>query len=417
MKIGFLTDNYPYAGEAPASPPGGIGTYTQLIGEELAARGHEVHVFAFASVRRHRRLEHKGVVVWQCPAWSKRREMTLAQAAEFTFRHGAEALRLNQYSVAVAVRRAAAGKRFDLVESPDCGAYGALIRSSGVARRYAVRLHTSVEGATGGALTDFQKMERDNAAAADVLTVPTFHARHTIEAAWKESLERAVVVGNPVRRVAAAAPPPAEPPTAVLFGRLGLTKGIDVLARATGLICKQVPAFRAIFIGPNYPWAEGGTTEEAIRRFASETGGGHAVEWRPAVDHGSLMAAVRAHSLVVLPSRAETFGMTFMEALMWSVPCVVSDIGAFRELAQDGEQCLFAKVGYVEDLASKVIQLLMKRELAVRLASAGHQHAERWSVENITDQLLGAWFASPSGRAGMASGNDQAPVLAAGNAC
>lgn len=416
MKLGFLTDNYPYSGDAPSSPPGGIGTYTQLIGEELASRGHEVHVFTFASVRRHRRLEHQGVVLWQCPTWSKRREMTLPQAAEFTLRHGAEAVRLNQYSMAVAVRRAAASKRFDVLESPDCGAYGALARGKGVTRRYAVRLHTSVADTTGHELSDFQKMEREHAVRADVLTVPTYHARRSIGAAWKQSLERAVVVGNPVRRVPAAAAPLTKAPTAVLFGRLGLTKGMDVLARAAGLICKQIPHFRAVFIGPNYPWAEGGTTEEAIKRFAAESGAEDSVEWRPAVDHASLMTAVRAHSVVVLPSRAETFGMTFIEALMWSMPCVVSDIGAFCELAVEGEHCLLAREGDVDHLAMQVTRLLLNRELALRLAATGHEHAGRWSVESIADGLLSAWFASGSGYGGATSGSGATTTLVASEA-
>ena len=106
MKIGFFTDNYPFTGPADPSPPGGIGTYTQTVAEALAAAGHVVHVFALAHVPAVGRLVHNGVVLWQCPLWSGRREMPRPVALAFTLWHRADAQKLMRFTLSLAVRRA-----------------------------------------------------------------------------------------------------------------------------------------------------------------------------------------------------------------------------------------------------------------------------------------------------------------------
>jgi len=399
LKIGLLTDNYPFSGDAPPSTPGGIGTYTQLVAEELARLGHEAHVFAFASVPRHRCIEHNGVRLWQLPAWSRRRQMTVAQAAEFTLRHRNDALMLSRYSALSGLRLAvSANGAFDLIESPDAGAMGELVRGKRFTARYAVRLHC-VPPADWP--KDGTPLERDTGAdvkAADVVTAPTEFARRSAIGFWGCDPARIVVVHNPLRPVAVATGSWPEGPSAVLFGRLGWQKGVDFFAGAIGRVAARIPDFRATFIGPDMTWiqgeprwATGQMATAVIRQAAERSGGTGRYRVRAPMGHDALIEAVRAHSLCVFPSRTETFGMALTEAMAWGVPCVASDIPPFRELA-DGN-CVFAPVGSEAALADAVTAMLSNPEEARRMAARAIERARAYSVERVVPQLLKAWFA------------------------
>lgn len=393
LKIGLLTDNYPHSGGA-----GGIGTYTQLVGEELARLGHNVHVFTFADVPQRQCREVNGVHVWECLPWSKRRQMSPRQALEFTVRYRNSAYALNRYAMALAVQEARKSGQFDVIESPEIGALGGFVRSKRYTKRFAVRLHkpAGIENASQGlppVPAPIREAERTLAQDADVLTVPTAAAREDIQDYWGIPLEQAQVIGNPVRgvppRVKLAGPPRM---SSVFFGRLEKQKGVDTLAAAIGHIRAGKHDYCVDFYGADAHWPGGGTGAETIARVARGTGGDGGFRVHPPVKHDDLMAAIRKSAVCVLPSRSETFGMCFLEAMMWGVPCVVSKINAFQELAQSGVHCLFADTEEPKSFADQICRLLEDSTMASQIAENGYLHAQNWSVPHVTSRMIDAWL-------------------------
>jgi glycosyltransferase involved in cell wall biosynthesis len=325
--------------------------------------------------------------------------MPLLNAFEFTVRHRAEAWRLNQYSITVAVRRAAREKKFDLIESPEFGALGDLLNKGEYTRLLAVRLHTAIfdfvrfKNGQRAPLIPLDEMARDLALRADVLTAPTEFARQSIADFWEVPLANTKIIGNPVR-------PAPEPRvfgldgtcSSVFWGRLEPRKGVDSLAASIGKVRQKFPNFRARFFGADNAWHPTGTGAEVIRKIAAETGGEGGYEISPPLSHDCLKEIVSRASVCVLPSRAETFGMSFAEAMMWGAPCVVSDIAPFRELATDGVHALFANPENPEQLADQQLRLLYDRDLAARLCKNAYYHIQAWTVDRIVSQLLDAWF-------------------------
>ncbi len=389
LKIGLLTDNYPDSGGF-----GGIGSYTRSVGRELARLGHDVHVFTSADVPALRRRAIDGLTVWDCPGWSKRREMPVLNALEFTLRYRNDATFLYRYALLNAVRRAAKGGQFDVIESPEYGALGDLVRDAGYAKRFAVRLHGPPAQADWPHVL---KAEKALALAGDVLTSPTEYSRVACEQTWGVPIA-AEVIGNPVdaHRPDPAVFDPATPRSGGLyFGRLQDRKGVDVLARALGPIRRQFPGFRQTFTGKNVRWPDGRLGDEVIRAAADEGGGGPAaydLRFDPPMGDADLRAAVRSAALCILPSRLETFGIVVVEAMTWGTPLVASDIAPFRELGTDGEHFLLFKSGDAADLAEKVCTLLDEPAMGRRLARAAAEHARRWSVEVVVPRLLEVWL-------------------------
>lgn len=389
LKIGLLTDNYPHSGGF-----GGIGSYTRAVAEELVRLGHEAHVFTSADVPKLRRREIDGVQVWDCPGWSKRREMPPLNALEFTLRYRNDAMYLYRYALLNGVRAAARGGKFDVIESPEYGALGDLVCDGGHAKRFAVRLHGPPAQADW---PDVLRAEKALALSGDVLTSPTEYSRVACEETWGVSVQ-AEVIGNPVdaHEVDPAAFDPAVPRSGGLyFGRLQDRKGVDVLARALGPIRERFPNFRQTFTGKNVKWPDGRTGDQVIREAAAEGGSGpeaFALQCDPPMSDQELRAAVGSAALCILPSRLETFGIVVVEAMTWGTPLVASDIAPFRELGTDGEHFLLFKSGDSGDLADKVCKLLADPDLGRRLARAAAGHARQWSVEVVVPKLLEVWL-------------------------
>jgi glycosyltransferase involved in cell wall biosynthesis len=385
LKIGLLTDNYPGSGGV-----GGIGTYTRSVAEELVKLGHEVHVFTGANVKKLKTRICCGATVWECPRWGQRRDMPLKNAIEFTVRFKANAEVLDRYVMMTAVRQAAQSKAFDVIESPEFSALAGLIDRKKYARRLAVRLHGSSSqwrpAGDTGALRPMDQAERALALAADVLTVPTIISRQTAAQFWNCSLDRAIVIGNPVRNGVAPNFKGPSVCSGVYFGRLEPRKGVDTIAAAIGPVRKRFPNFKLHFIGTDNWWPDGTKSSEIIRRIAASTGGEGGYEIHPSRFDGDLVAAAQNASFCVFPSRAESFGLVMLEAMAWGIPTIVSDIGPFRELAAAGnaksECCLFADPESPAEFAEKMCLLLADGELANRMATAGYEHAKNWSVQH-----------------------------------
>jgi glycosyltransferase involved in cell wall biosynthesis len=113
---------------------------------------------------------------------------------------------------------------------------------------------------------------------------------------------------------------PPEPPSLLAIGRLVPHKNVATLIRAAALVPGR-PRVRVLGEGPE---------AAALRRLADELGVALELPGRWAEDE-AIVAAYRAASVVVAPSRFEGFGLTPIEGLAMGAPVVASDIPAHRE--------------------------------------------------------------------------------------
>jgi starch synthase len=86
-----------------------------------------------------------------------------------------------------------------------------------------------------------------------------------------------------------------------------------------------------------------------------------------------LESLFRESSLFVLPSLYEPFGIAPLEAMLYQLPCLVTDAWALREAVTPAVNGDLVAQGSIDDLAAKMIQLLSHPE---RLAVMGRQGRE-----------------------------------------
>lgn len=113
----------------------------------------------------------------------------------------------------------------------------------------------------------------------------------------------------------------------------------------------------------------------------------------------------QAADVFVHPSRAESFGMTPVEAMASGTPVIVSDAGGLPEIVLDGESGSVFAVGDSAELAVRLQELLGDADLRARYATAGLERVEeRFTIDRQADAYL-AWFAElMDERAGEANG-------------
>lgn len=79
--------------------------------------------------------------------------------------------------------------------------------------------------------------------------------------------------------------------------------------------------------------------------------------------------------IYVHPSRGEGFGLAVVEAMLASVPVIVSDEGAFPEYIADGVTGLTFPAGDAVALAKRMLELANNQALATQIGAAGRAHS------------------------------------------
>ena len=162
----------------------------------------------------------------------------------------------------------------------------------------------------------------------------------------------------------------------ILFvGWINFNKGIDVLLAAmTELAGRDIPA-RLLLVGGSF-YRNTRLQEERLRAYAATLGLGDRVRFlgrQPPHEVARLMAE---STVVVLPSRAESFGAVLVEALACGTPVVATRCGGPEDIVVDGVGELVA----VEDAAG------LADALARVLGEPGRydrEHLRRYALERF----------------------------------
>jgi glycosyltransferase involved in cell wall biosynthesis len=95
----------------------------------------------------------------------------------------------------------------------------------------------------------------------------------------------------------------------------------------------------------------------------------------------------KADVLLIASDATEGFGLPVLEAMACGLPCVVTDIPAFRTFARPDDYAPFVPVGDVEAMAAAVEHLLDTPEERQRLSLRGAQVAAEYTMQRSHDAM------------------------------
>ena len=91
--------------------------------------------------------------------------------------------------------------------------------------------------------------------------------------------------------------------------------------------------------------------------------------------------------LFLLPSEKESFGLSALEAMASSVPIVCSNAGGLPELVENGKSGYISKIGDVEDMSKKSLDILDDKNLKIFKENA-LKRAKNYDIEIILPEYI-----------------------------
>jgi len=172
-----------------------------------------------------------------------------------------------------------------------------------------------------------------------------------------------------------------EEPLVLFAGRVTRQKGPDYFVEAAARVAREIPnvRFAVAGSGDRLPAMRERVRALGLRRNILFTG------FLAAPDLDRLYARADVY---VMPSISEPFGLTALEALQHGTPVIVSRSAGVSEVVRN---VLRVDFGNVEDLASKILSVLLFAPLRRSLSSRGRREVLRLSWRESAQRCLAVY--------------------------
>ncbi len=359
----------------PTSTRGaGVGTYVRTLARELVKYGHEVTIVAIVTDRNGKSIDTDNIkIITSIPTdfhWYISKLPVLKRFAE--------AIREVEYSYALwkVVRKLHREKPFDIVQGTETGSLFLALRQKAMSYSFVLRLH-------GEKYTIYRHrpdirmtldirlsrivQRRAIRSAAHLLAATNQHAQNI----WNELEGRCqpiTVIPNMLDcneiddLVASVAPDltyDADQPIVLYSGRLERGKGLWPLLEAAPTIVKIVPNTRFLIAGNYHPTL----SPAEIQRFISSHELENNITIMGHVKWADLFQLYKRAAIFAMPSYYETFGNTFVEAMMVGTPVVGFSGSSLEEIVENGVSGFIVPRGDIDALAHTIITVLTTPKL------------------------------------------------------
>lgn len=162
----------------------------------------------------------------------------------------------------------------------------------------------------------------------------------------------------------------------------GKRKNVPALLRAFELVLTQVPAAELTLVGPGL--------EQDSAMALDNAHHSRSVTWRGGVSRTTLRSLYSEATVLMHPSKEETFGLTLVEAMSMGVPVVAGAFsGAVPWLLEGGRSGRLVDVGSAESIADGILAVTQDSALAERYVAAARLRLARdFSTDRVVDGYL-----------------------------
>lgn len=291
--------------------------------------------------------------------------------------HRIRPYRYGLWALAVAKRLLTIGGEFDAIEFVDSQAEGVVaLTSARVRDRWqrvpmCISAHSPmwlIERLNGANLALFgrhvyHEWERQALVAADGVRAPSRVLLDALQPVQSHAIMPPMVPEM-------AAPPRRDrKPSIAFIGNLEPNKGVDVWTRSLNIVLKRHRDVGAVVVGRDTPTAPDGSSMHAYCQSLLEPEVAPRVTFAGQLEPSQVQRLMQSASLVVVPSRFESFSYVACEAILLETPVIVTDSVGINEYLPELDSVPF---GDVEALARTQCNLLHDPAAAVRNV-AGHR--------------------------------------------
>lgn len=178
-----------------------------------------------------------------------------------------------------------------------------------------------------------------------------------------------------------------EGPLLLFVGRIQPLKGLDVAVETLGRLAEELPSARLLVVGG--PSGRRGPEELVrVRQLVARLDLVERVRFVPAQAHRSLPAFYQAADVLLVPSRAESFGLVAVEAQACGLPVVAARVGGLAHAVDHGRSGHLVDGWDPARWAEAVRPILTDPETSRCLAEGALEHSAQFSWEATADRML-----------------------------
>ncbi len=270
----------------------------------------------------------------------------------------------------------APSKKFEFYQI-HTSSYGSFFRKYLVSRclrfrgkKYTVHIHGSVfDKFSENASALVQWMLRDYFHHAEKILILSSEMKDIVQK-LDPSIDNFMIVPNPGADISDK---PAnlethEPPVKIIFsGRFGKRKGVYDLIDAFSQANFSVQTKLFLF---------GDGEVNQVRAVVKESPKRNNIEVSSWVVHSEYVKMLPKFDLLVLPSYAERFSMSLVEALGMGLPVISTFVGGTAEVVEDGKCGILCKPGDIPALTQALEKLVNEKECRLQMGLYGWKHAQ-----------------------------------------
>lgn len=385
MNICLISAEYP-----PETLNGGIGTYTYSLAHVLVNFGHKVTIISATSVQQQKYYDQE-VLIYRII--DKRLIPGFARIGNF-ITDGALGSWQHSVSVFSKIKQIISKNgKFDVIEGPlwgaECFAYSTDLNAPLV-----VRLQTPI----------FKQRE--------ILGLP---ANFFMEFLEKRSLQKATLIASISQNISeiitekygiddkkivhsplGVNSPKIEKPNfransyKLLFvGRLEKRKGVQELIDAMPKILSANSNIKIDIVGKDYFQAPGNISYLKYFQKVVPAELAKRVKFYGFVTSERLQNFYRECDIFIAPSRYESFGLIFLEAMAYGKPVIGTSVGGIPEIIKDGRNGLLIDVKNPDQIANAAVGLFSNKDLRKKLGlQALKDVRDCFSVENMVKRSI-----------------------------
>ncbi len=278
--------------------------------------------------------------------------------------------------------RIARRERFDAIHAHDWLTYLAGLeakRASG--KPLAVHVHATEFDRSGGGANHFvSDIERLGLTRADRVIAVSHYTAQLVANAYGVPPERLRVVHNAIDPKETVGDWSVEEgdPLVLFAGRITWQKGPEHFVDAAARVVGEIPNVKFAVAG------SGDQMRSMIERVAAH-GIGRSFLFTGFLAPSELDRLYARADVYVMPSVSEPFGLTALEALQHGTPVILSRSAGVSEVVRN---VLRVDIGNVEDLASKILSVLLFPPLREALSSGGRAEVRRLSWQESAQKCL-----------------------------
>ena len=217
------------------------------------------------------------------------------------------------------------------------------------------------------ALTEDMKQKMNKIYKRDIIVIPNGLDILKFNNLLKENIRKLMKISNDEKII-------------IFVGRLHPVKGIEYLIKALELIRQKNAKTKLIIVGD-------GEEMERLEKLVKELNLTNNVMFVGRISNEDIPKYMTLSDVLVLPSLKEGFPITLLEAMASGLPIIATNVGGVPEIIKNGENGFLVEPKNPEAIAEKVLLLFENNELYKQIVEKNKEDGKRYSWEDVTKKI------------------------------